>query len=797
MVGRIISNRYRILEELERGGMGIVYKAEDLKLKRKVVLKFLSPELTRDVEAKQRFIHEAQTASSIDHPNICTIHDFLETGEGQVFIVMEYYHGKTLKDLVKEKITLHEVVDIAIQIAKGLSSAHQKGIIHRDVKPANIMITEDGVVKILDFGIAKLRGKSGLTRTGITMGTVAYMSPEQAQGKDVDHRTDIWSFGVVLYEMLTGELPFKGEYEQAVIYSILNEEPEPISSLQKHIPSSLENIVNKCLQKDPLLRYRNMEEVLRDLHRAEDSLKTGSKSYTEEKTNKANKRIIYTFTGIFFVALFLFGYLVLYKGKSSPSSQAASSRTKALWSNSIAVLPFRDFSPNKDQEYFCYGMTDAINERLSRIKGLKVISTTSVMRYRDTNKDIKEIGNELGVVNILEGSIMKEGDRIRVRAQLIDARTGFHLWSDTFDRKLESIFDVQDEISMAITEALKAHISPEDLGQIRKRHSRNTVAYDYYLKGRYFIDRRYLIFQREQDYETAIKMFNKAIELDPEYALAYVGIGWAETARYLVTGNIEFNMVLRNFKKAYALNPDLSETNAGMGFVFSNENKFDKAYERFKRAFEINPDSSEVYFATGLFLRNAGLYKQAIYSFDRAIELDPFQIWFSGGLARVYFYNGNLEKAREYIKKTLEIAPESTMYLELYFLILIAEKDYVNAEKTLRKIERVDGKNSKFYRAILLAAKGDREKALNLSRNIYVYSLLGIKKEALELIEKNIGQDEEVEYLSLLNNPYFKFLHGEPEFQKILHKQKKLYEERVRRYRDIFPEKGSLNEMEI
>ncbi|MCK4835764.1 MAG: protein kinase, partial [Candidatus Aminicenantes bacterium] len=365
MKGKIISH-YKILEKLGEGGMGVVFKAEDIKLDRLVALKFLPKQFSINEEEKSRFIHEAKAAAALDHPNICSIHEIDETKDGQMYIAMAFYEGDTLKEKVdKGPLKIDEAIDIAIQIAQGLERAHESGIIHRDIKSANIIVTKRNEVKILDFGLAKLKGQTKLTKDGTTLGTVSYMSPEQAMGKDVDHRTDIWSLGIVLYEMVTGQRPFKGEYEQAIMYSLMNEEPEPVTGLRTGVPLEFERVINKALAKEPKERFQGISELLVDLKVLSKKVESGEAITTSSKE------------------------------KRKPS---------------IAVLPFTDMSPGKDQEYFCEGMAEELINALTKIARLQVASRTSAFQFKGKDYDISEIGKKLNVQSVLEGSIRKAGN---------------------------------------------------------------------------------------------------------------------------------------------------------------------------------------------------------------------------------------------------------------------------------------------------------------------------------------------------------------------------------------------------
>ena len=412
MIGQTISH-YKILEKLGEGGMGVVYKAEDLNLKRAVALKFLPPNFSADEDVKQRFIHEAQAASALNHTNICSIHA-IEEFERQQFIDMEFVEGKTLGALLKGKeLSLKELVAIALQIAEGLNAAHKKGIVHRDIKPDNIMVTDDRLVKIMDFGLAKLKGSSKLTKTHSTLGTLSYMSPEQAHGEEVDQRSDIFSFGAVLYEMITGRPPFRGEHEAAILYSVMNETPEPLARYKSDVSDGMQRVLDKALAKERDKRYQHVDEMIADLR----SVVPEVLSNTVTAARRSN--VPWVAAGGALVLAVVGIYIF-----SRPSLPASAD------SKSIAVLPFNNMSENKEDEYFSDGITENIITDLAKIQGLRIIARNSAFQYKGKNVDVKKVGDELNVRYVMEGSVQRSMNRLRINAQLIDAVSGFHLWAD-------------------------------------------------------------------------------------------------------------------------------------------------------------------------------------------------------------------------------------------------------------------------------------------------------------------------------------------------------------------------------
>src|SRR5574341_1811160 len=470
MLGKTLSH-YKILEKIGEGGMGVVYKAQDTVLDRIVALKFLPQYLASDLAEKERFFHEAKAASALNHPNVTVIHEISEI-EGQVYIAMEYVDGKTLKQLIEtETISLKKIIDIAIQIGEGLLAAHEKQIVHRDIKSDNIKVTPKGQVKIMDFGLAKLKGATKLTKAGSTLGTAAYMSPEQAQGEEVDQRSDIFSFGVVLYELIAGQLPFRGEHQAALIYSICNEEPEPLARYRSGISESLQRIIDKALTKEKQERYQHIADLAADLRRVRREAGAGPR-----EASKSDKK-------------------------------------------SVAVLYFENLSSDSESDYFAAGMTEDIITDLSKIEGIRVASRNAVLPYKGKPVDIPQLGRKMSLDAILEGSIRKAGNRLRITAQLIDTKEGFHLWAERYDREVQEIFDLQEEIAKNIANALKIKLSANEEEKIAQKYKGDLKAYEYYLKGR-----NYYYKYTKSDMLAAIQIFKKALEIDSNYALAHAGL---------------------------------------------------------------------------------------------------------------------------------------------------------------------------------------------------------------------------------------------------------------------------------
>ena len=787
MIGKKVTH-YTILEELGAGGMGVVYKARDEKLDRLIALKFLSPDLTRDPEVKKRFIHEAQAAAALEHNHICNIHEIGESCD-QTFIVMAYYEGETLKKRIQRgPLKIDEAISIAIQIADGLNEAHEKNIVHRDVKSANIMITPKGQAKILDFGLAKLAGRSKLTKTGTTIGTVAYMSPEQARGEDVDRRADIWSLGVILYEMITGRPPFEGDYEQAVVYSILNEEPESVTGLRTGVPIELERIINKCIEKKVDDRYQHACDVIVDLRKVREA----SQSSTIQPSRAAKRRFIALSLILILIAIFISGYFFINTLLSNRGQKLAMPDVNE-WVNSIAVLPFENMSPDPDQEYFCDGMTEQIINNLSQIGHLKVISRTSVMKFKGSERRIPEIAAILNVRYILEGSVRKYRDQIRVTAQLIDAEDDFHVWSDDFDRALIDIFQVQDEISENIVNEMLKELPEGELIKIESRTTGNVEAYEYYLKGKYYHENKFIITRDEESFALAEMMFKKAISLDSSYALPHTALADLYHSYFIIGSNTSrkpeyFKLLNAYVDKAFGLDSSLAYNYLVKGRIHVAEGNVDEEFTSVRKAFELAPNVGWFNVGFARFFQRRGLYQQAIPYVSRAIELDPLVPSFYLARGFSYHFMGRFEEAEIDYRRALEIEPNHVDAIDRIVDFLIDTNRLEEAETHLIQLEKLEPNT--FLRAKIFAAKGEMEKALDLmgsNTNLQILSLLGMKEEAIAFLQNSLELDRDRKnnqsyYLLYKTNPVYDKVRDDSRFQKYLAEHKKIYQENLEKY---------------
>jgi non-specific serine/threonine protein kinase len=735
MIGKTVSH-YKILEKLGEGGMGVVYKAEDTKLKRTVALKFLPPHLTTKETDKARFLQEAQTAAALNHNNICTIYEIHDEGESP-FIAMEYVEGKTLKDIVgatgRSPLQMQDIIQYTIQIAEALKAAHAKGIIHRDIKSENIMVTETGQVKVMDFGLARMRGSVKLTKSGSTKGTAAYMSPEQFQKADVDHRTDIWSFGVVLYEMLTDRLPFEGEYEAAVMYSVLNE--KPCLQFKDSIPENIRNVVEKALEKKPDDRWQTVQDILRDLMQPGVEL---------TKTEK-----------------------------------------------SIIVLPFDDMSPRKDNEYFSDGLTEEIITDLSHIHDLVVISRSSAMTFKGTKKKIREIAREVNVQYVLEGSVRKAGNNLRITAQLIDAKTDAHLWADKYSGTLDDVFDIQEKVSRRIVDALKLELSSKEINKLSERPIENARSFEFYLRAKQEIYKF-----TEQSLNRAIDYLKKALSIEGENELLYAELAHA----YYQFWNFGIRIEEQDLKQAniyvqkvFALNKDSPHGHFVCGLLETTGGNTITAISHFQKVLSKAPNHGDALAWLATAYTFLGITKKAKQTLGRLSMIDPFHTFVIILPITYDIYSGKFESAVEKTEELLKSNPDDMSLLN-HALSLIY---YGRFEKAFSIYNNFSASYQRtlLFRVFLLFQfayqknKKEFEKLIDAEFKLWAekdfsysfwvaeaYALIDDREKALDWLENAVNRGF-INYPFLSNyDPFLENIRGEERFKKLMKQVKKEWE---------------------
>ena len=677
MIGQTISH-YRILSKLGEGGMGVVYKAEDLALQRTVALKFLPQESIASASDRSRLVHEARAAAVLLHPNICPVYEIGES-DGHTFIAMGYLEGRSLKERLSEgPLPIEEALRMAKEIGEGLSAAHGKGIVHRDVKPGNVMVAPEGRAVLMDFGLAKMTGSTKLTRTGATVGTVAYMSPEQARGESVDHRSDMWSLGVMLYEMIAGAAPFEGDHEAAVLYRIMNEDPKPLSGKEKEIPAGLDGVIAKAMAKSPGERYASAGEFVADIEellRDREALPAGRVKPVKGLRRvwrrwHAWERVTAVSVACAVAAAVIYGAVTL-----------LTSKAEAI--DSIAVLPLDNMSGDSEQEYFVDGMTDELIGQLGKVHALTVISRTSSMRYKNVEKPLPEIARELHVGAVVEGSVRREGDRVRISLQLVNARTDRSMWSDSYDMTIAGIFAVQTEVAAQVVQALKATLAPGERIRLEVKGPANPEAYQLYLKGNFYLNKMV-----EEETKKAIQHFEQALELDPEYAAAYCGLAqayWLLSVYGRVSPRETYPKQREYALKAVELDESSAEAHARLGHLCFYDWNWKVAEKEFKRAIELGPNNAGVRGLYAAFLWYTDRAAEAVVQQTRAVELNPLDVAAHQNLGETLYYARRYDES---IKASLETIEMDPMFTQTHMFLGMAYAAKGMTEEAVKALDR-------------------------------------------------------------------------------------------------------------
>lgn len=718
--GSTFAGRYRIIEELGKGGMGKVYKVLDIETKEKIALKLIKPEIASDKKTIERFRNELTTARKIGHRNVCRMYD-LNKENDTYYITMEYVSGGDLKKFIRrsKRLDTSTVIFFAKQICEGLEEAHNLGIVHRDLKPNNIMIDDNGIARIMDFGIARtVKGRS-ITGSGVMIGTPEYMSPEQVEAKDIDQRSDIYSLGIIMYEMLTGRLPFEADTPFAVGIKHQSEIPKNPKELNPLIPDDLSEVVLKCLEKDRNNRYQSPREIISELARIEEGLPTPDRPVSKKKTLTSREITVKfnmkkSFMPIFIVAaIVVVGAVIWSPWKKRERTSVPSDKP------SIAVLAFEDLSPQKDQGYFCDGFAESLINTLTKIENLRIPARASSFSFKDKEIDIQEIGKTLSVETVLQGSVQKSGNIIRITTQLINVADGSILWSEQYNREFEDVFTIQDEITMSIVDKLKVSLLSEEKEDLTKRYTKNFEAYNLYLKGRFHWNKR-----NEEEVKIGINYFQEAIDKDPAYAVAYSGLADCYNALGFYSAlppNEAFPKAKAAAQKAIEIDETLAEAHTSLAYASMYYDwDWSSTDREFKRAQELNASYPTTPHWHAEYLAAMGRLEEAIAEKKRASQLDPLSMIINTTVGWMYYFSGQYNQAIAQITETLEIDPN--FFPAHFWLAQAYEQKGMLQEAILESQKAVTlSGNSTFTETSLahvFAASGDTAKAKELLEHL-------------------------------------------------------------------------------
>lgn len=789
--GRTISH-YRIVEAIGRGGMGVVYKAEDLKLGRHVALKLLPAYLARDNQALQRFEREARAASALNHPNICTVYE-IDEAEGLHFIAIELIEGETLKErIARGPFEVLKILGIVTEICDALEAAHSAGIIHRDVKPSNILLTRQGHAKLLDFGVAKRVGPElvrqaeslqpvlpgnvdlRLTSPGAALGTAAYMSPEQASGQQVDARSDLFSLGAVLYEMTTARAPFRGKNLAEIFQAIQDLPPAPIRKLNPGAPFELIRITSKAMEKAPSQRYQAAAEMRADLH-----------TFRGRLTARARRRKAVLAAALIIACFALAATASLRLPRVREWVLGKSSAVVPREIKSIAVLPLENLTGDSSQEYFVDGMTDALITNLTKLGSLRVISHASAMRYKGTQKKLPEIARELSVDAVVEGAVVRSGDRVRIDAQLIRAENGQHLWATSYDSRISNILTLQNDVAFAIASVIQAKLTPQEQSRFAGSQTVDPEAYQLYLKGRYFWNKR-----SEEGHTKAIEFFQQAIAIQPDYAPAYAGLADSYALRGVWTkGGLSrsetISLARTTALKALEMDDTLAEAHASLASVSAIYDwNWPLAEKEFRRAIQLNPGYATAHHWYAYYCASQGRMEEAVHEIRLAQQLDPLSLMINNDVGQILYMSRRYEEAMEEARKTLEMDPSLDWPHLQMGLAYLAKQQYPESIAELETAVRLSGGNPGLmaYLGMAYAQAGRREEAEKILRQIramppvpydsgpelaWLLAALDERDQAFAWLEK-IYPQRPAPFRNLKVYPFLDPLRSDPRFQDLV-----------------------------
>ena len=773
--GSTFARRYQIIEELGKGGMGKVYKANDVDIKEKVAIKLIKPEISTDKNTIERFQNELKFARKIRHKNVCQMYD-LNREAGTYYISMEYVEGENLRNMIRMsgQLGIGTAASIAKQVCDGLVEAHKLGVIHRDLKPSNIMIDREGNVRIMDFGIARSLKEKGITGAGIMIGTPEYMSPEQVEGKETDQRSDIYSLGAILYEMVTGRVPFVGDTALSIAVKHKTEKPAHPREFNTQLSEDLSNLILKCLEKDKENRYQTAEELRTGIEKIEQSIPTTDRTAPLKKpltskeitvTFRAQRKLIPALIILIIALVGLFLWHPWSKVESPPLD---------MDKPSIAVLPFEDLSPEKDQDYLCVGLAESLINALSKIQGLRVPARTSSFAFQGKNQVIKEIGEKLDVKTVLTGSLQRAGDTIRITTQLISTADESLLWSEQYNRELDDVFNIQDEISRNIVETLKVKLGSGERAGLTKRETTSAEAYQLYLQGRYF---RWI--ENNANFLKANDYFKQAVEKDPDYSSAYAGL--ADT--YMLLGLYSVfpkdeaaQKAERAARRALELDGNSSASHTSMGVILEVFDwNWSEAEQEFKRAIDLNPNFFDAHYEYGLLLARLKRLDEAEAELKKSLQIDPLSSRAHNHLGNVYRLKGDVEKSQEHMRKSAELNPQPDL----------SENAIDSAQKLIER----DGRLPLHLRGLCIAyiqsgQESEARKILGELKRLYeesdignvalsvaiVYRFLEDKDQALIWLERSYDKRDPLLISLNYSSHYYDPLSNDPRFKAILAK---------------------------